>query len=136
RESTRQLEPHGGIRETLRYALANPRVLHLCALYFFIVVSAYALTMWIPEIIKGLGKLSLLQTGLLTAIPYTIAAIAMVLVGTSSDRTHERRGHLAASSFIGAAGLILAALVKQPVIALVGLSLAAAGQASTMGPFW
>jgi len=42
--------------------------------------------------------------GLLAAVPYGSAAVAMVLVGRSSDRSGERRWHFALSAVVGGLG--------------------------------
>jgi nitrate/nitrite transporter NarK len=45
--------------------------------------------------------------GLLTAIPYAFAAVAMIALSMSSDKRRERRWHLAIPAFAGAALLAL-----------------------------
>ncbi len=120
----------------LLQAFTNPRVLLLCLLYFCIVVTGYGLTMNLPSIVQALGKSSALTTGLLSAIPNICAAIAMILIGSHSDRTHERRWHVAVSCFIGAVGLAMTAVLHDPIPGLIGVCVASLGQASTLAPFW
>jgi D-galactonate transporter len=120
----------------LLQALAHPRVLVLSALYFCLTVGGYGLTMNLPVIIKSLGALSNLQAGLITAVPYVCAAISMLLVGIHSDRTQERRWHVAVMALVSAAGLAMTALLHDPVLRLAGMAFATLGQASTLAPFW
>jgi nitrate/nitrite transporter NarK len=47
--------------------------------------------------------------GMLSAIPYVAAAVAMVVVGLHSDRSGERRWHTAVPAFAGALALTGAA---------------------------
>jgi ACS family tartrate transporter-like MFS transporter len=90
----------------------------------------------LPTIVQALGQQSTMMTGLLSAIPNICAAIAMILIGAHSDRTHERRWHIAGSCFIGAIGLGMTAVFHDPIPGLIGVSLASLGQASTLAPFW
>ena len=53
-------------------------MLALGLVYFCIVIGVYGLSFWMPQVIQTYG-LDPLQIGLLTAIPYFFAAIAMVL---------------------------------------------------------
>jgi ACS family tartrate transporter-like MFS transporter len=60
----------------------------------------------------------------------------MVVVGRHSDQTGERRWHIALSAALGGISLALAGFVHGVVPAIVLLSLATAGLASMLGPFW
>jgi MFS transporter, ACS family, tartrate transporter len=127
----------GRMREySLIGALTAGRVWLLSALYFTIVTGLYGVTMWLPQIVKGLGTPSNLAVGFVSAIPFLVAALAMVKVGRSSDRWGERRWHVALPAFTGAAGLIISARAQHPVFALAALSIGAAGIWGAMGPFW
>jgi ACS family tartrate transporter-like MFS transporter len=126
-----------GVREhTLGGALASRRTWLLAALYFTVVTGLYGVGMWLPQIVKGLGTLSDLQVGFISAIPFLAAAVAMVKVGQSSDRRGERRRHVAGSAFAGAVGLMMSAQMHSPLFALAALSIGAAGIWGAMGPFW
>jgi ACS family tartrate transporter-like MFS transporter len=60
----------------------------------------------------------------------------MVVVGAHSDRTGERRWHIAAPALVGAVGFAASAAFQHPVLALASLSVAALGIWSALGPFW
>ncbi|HEX7137408.1 MAG TPA: MFS transporter, partial [Vicinamibacterales bacterium] len=77
-----------------------------------------------------------LSIGLLSAIPYACGASAMVIVGSHSDRTGERRWHVFVPALVCALGLLLTPLGSGVVWAVAALSLAMAGLASMFGPFW
>ncbi len=76
------------------------------------------------------------QIGLLTALPHLCAVVCMALVGISSDRTGERRLHLAGAALAAAVGWGLVAWGPTPVVALVGLCIAQAGMMSMLPVFW
>jgi ACS family tartrate transporter-like MFS transporter len=98
--------------------------------------GVYALGLWLPQIVRGFSGLSYLQIGFVTAIPNCAAIITMVIVAAHSDRTGERCLHIAAASFVGAAGFFGSALVQSPALSVMFLSLASAGLLSVYGPFW
>ena len=121
---------------TLGAVLSYPATWLLCAVFFFLVVGMYGITMWLPQIISAWGKLSGLQIGLLSAVPYLAAGSCMVANATHSDRTGERRFHVAVPALCGATGLVGCALFTHPFLSLLSLTLAAGGMWSINGPFW
>jgi MFS transporter, ACS family, tartrate transporter len=82
-----------GHLEGLGAAIANPQVWRFALVYFGVIMGNYGLGFWLPQIVKNFGGLSNLQTGFLTALPYLLAAIGMVLWGRHADRTQERVWH-------------------------------------------
>jgi MFS transporter, ACS family, tartrate transporter len=117
-------------------ALTSGRMWLLAAVYFTIPVELYAMSFWLPEIIKNVSGRSDFAVGILSAIPYAVAAIGMIAIGRHSDRTGERRWHIALSAVAGGVSLALAGFAHGIVPALVALSLAMLGLASMLGPFW
>jgi ACS family tartrate transporter-like MFS transporter len=96
----------------------------------------YGVGLWLPSLIRSVSGVSNLIIGLLSAIPYVFTAIAMVLVGTHSDRTRERRWHLAGAAFVGALGLACAAYSTSTVATIIFLSVTLLAAYSLLGPFW
>jgi len=92
---------------------------------FCVLLAFYGIAFWMPQIVKAMGHLSLMRTGLITAIPYIFAVIGSALVGRHSDRTGERRLHIAIPAFIGLAGFLVTAKAGNPIVGMVGLCLAA-----------
>jgi ACS family tartrate transporter-like MFS transporter len=117
-------------------ALVHGRVWSLSLLYFLLVLGLYGVSLWLPQLVASLGRMSDFAVGALSAVPYLAACAGMVLVGGHSDRSGERRWHLAGPALCGALGLALAAGAEAPAPALAGLSLAALGIWSGLGPFW
>jgi ACS family tartrate transporter-like MFS transporter len=117
-------------------AFSHPRVWSLGLLYFVLVIGIYGVSLWLPQMVAARVRTSELGVGLLVAIPYAVAAVAMVLVAGHSDRSAERRWHIAAPALVGAAGLGASAWVEHPALALLGLTVAALGIWSAFGPFW
>ncbi|HEY3049902.1 MAG TPA: MFS transporter [Polaromonas sp.] len=116
---------------------ADPRVWLMSLIYFTFVMGLYGVSFWLPTIIKATGVKDALQIGLLTAIPYGSAVVAMILVSRSADRGRERRWHIAIPALLGAAGLVLSAVWGQnTVLAMTALTLATMGILTTLPLFW
>jgi ACS family tartrate transporter-like MFS transporter len=129
-------EAHARHGVQLLKALVHPTVWLLAVVMFCCQTGSYGLSFWVPSIVESLTGYSEFAVGMLTAIPYVAAAAAMVLVGMSSDRTGERFLHVAIPSLIGAAGFMAVGYIQAPLLAIAALSIAAAGDYCTRGPFW
>jgi len=119
----------------LRAALTRPRVLALGTLYFLMVIGLYGIGFWMPQLIETFG-LDPLRVGFLTAIPYLFAAIAMVFWGRHSDRTGERRWHIALPLMLAAAAFAWSAYSGPLLPTMVALMVATLGFYAAFGPFW
>jgi len=122
----------------LRDALADGRVWLLSVIYFAFAMALYGLTLWVPQIIKDVAGGTTLRIGLLSAIPYLLAAACMVFWGRRADRTGRHRASLAIAVLVAVTGLIGAALLLHAgrVPMLVALSVGVVGLFCTFGPFW
>jgi D-galactonate transporter len=117
--------------------LASPRVWLMSAIYFSFVMGLYGVSFWLPTIIKATGVSDAFTIGLLSAIPFAAAVVAMVLVSRSADRTRERRWHVAIPAFAGALGLVLSVLwAHSTLLAMISLTLATMGILTTLPLFW
>src|SRR6266702_1278400 len=122
---------------SLRDGLASPRVLLLSAIYFFFTMGLYGVSFWLPSLVKASGVADPMNIGLLTAIPYGAAVIAMVLVSQSADARGERRWHLALPGVIGAAGLYFSVVFAHSTqIAMIALTIGTMGVMTTISQFW
>jgi len=121
---------------TIRGAMTSGRVWQLAAAYFTIPVALYAMGFWLPQIVRTASGGDDFTVGLLSAIPYAVAAVGMVVIGWNSDRTGERRWHIALSAVCGGAAFAAAGLVHGLLPTMIMLSLAMLGLASMLGPFW
>jgi MFS transporter, ACS family, tartrate transporter len=122
--------------QSLSAVFSSGRVWLFCLIYFSMNVGAYGFEMWAPTIVKKLSGGSDSMVGALNAIPYFVAGVMMYFIGRNSDRTGERRLHIAASAFSAAIGFAIAAKAGNPILAMAGLTLAFAGLKCTIAPFW
>src|ERR1700748_942217 len=120
---------------SLFQALTDPRIL-LCALvYFCLNAASYGVAFFLPTIIKNFG-VSDTQTGFLAALPFVFGAIGMVLLGRHSDRTMERKGHVAVALLMATFGIGLSGLVSNPVLIMALLCFAQIGILAVPPMFW
>ena len=117
--------------------LANRRVLHLASIGFTANVGVYAVSFWMPQVVKSLSSLySNTMIGFLVMIPYVVGLVAMVSVSRSSDRKLERRYHAAIPAIVGGIAFVLLRTARSPSLSIVLLSFATLGVYSFCAPFW
>jgi Sugar phosphate permease len=118
-------------------ALTNGRVWHLAAIYFGMVTGLYSLNSWGPQLVKSLsGAYSNSLIGSLVMVPSLVGLAAMILISRHSDRTHERRYHVAVPALAGGSALVLLGTVHSVFLVVMLLSFVAIGVYGFMGPFW
>ncbi|CAN5235521.1 MFS transporter [soil metagenome] len=118
-------------------ALREPATYVLSLIYLCLAGGIYGLVFWMPQLIRTAGTQDTFVIGLISALPYAVAGITMVLLGRNSDRTGERRWHLALTALAGAVGYFVCGLFPQNTLVLViGLTIGATGIISAIGLFW
>jgi MFS family permease len=121
----------------LRKALTHPRIFALSFVYFGIVYGLYTLGFFLPTIISGLApQASIVERGLINAIPYVLGAVAMVLWAKHGDRTQERKWHVALPMLIGGIAVPITTYLGNPVAAMVAVSICAIGVCAALPTFW
>ncbi|MCC7548822.1 MAG: MFS transporter [Burkholderiales bacterium] len=128
-----------GQRHSFADAFKDARVWALAVVYFCGVVCFYAVNFWMPTIIQELGvdKQDFLKVGLISMIPWGVAAITMVYWGAHSDRTGERRWHVASGLILGIAGLlVLASVGHAPIPSIIALTMVTVGLLAWVATFW
>jgi len=121
---------------SLRQGFFDRRVILITLVCFFLSCSNFGTVFWLPQIIKALGNLSNLAVGLLSAVPYLIGAIGMILCGRHSDRVGDRKWHLVTGALVGAFGYGAAGWAPTPELKFVAICIAALGIWSMFGVFW
>jgi ACS family tartrate transporter-like MFS transporter len=134
REERQKLECR---RYSLLQAFASGRVWHLVVIYFGLMIGQYALSSWAPQLLQSLSREdSNTVVGLLLAIPSFVGLVVMIAVSRSSDRTLERRYHVAISALFASAALLLLGTTSSQFFSVTLLCLLTAGVYSYIGPFW
>ncbi|NMB73410.1 MAG: MFS transporter [Bacteroidales bacterium] len=129
-------QSRGRVHLRLSEVFISGRIWLLCFIYFLLTLGIYGYEMWLPSIIKEFYKQSYSVVGLINSIPYLVSVVVMLLIGYHSDKTGERRWHVAIAAFAAAAGFGLSAWLQNPYLAMIALMASLVGLKSAMGPFW
>jgi len=116
-------------------AVRDLRVLTCAGIQFGFTLGSYGLLFWLPQIIKGRG-LSNFEVGLLTAVPYIFATVAMIWWALKVDKSGKKISNLTIACGLGGVGLVISVLSGSLWVALTGLTLAAIGITSARAVFW
>lgn len=116
--------------------LLNARIWLLAFIYFGLNTCSYGISLWLPTLIHSWSTAGSFFIGMVSTIPYLAAAVTMVLVGQHSDRTGERRWHVALCAFSGATALFVAAYAGSLAVSVAAISVAMLSVSSMVGPFW
>lgn len=126
-----------GAHHSFRTVLKDPRIYALAFGYFCLISGIYAVSFWLPTILKGAGVTSTLAIGMYSAVPYVAAAIFMFVFARSSDKRQERRWHSALLAFLGAGTLAAAALTPDNLtLSLLTITVATASMWAAYTVFW
>ena len=134
-------------RHSLIDAFKNRMVWILAGVFFLDQIGVYTVNLWMPLILNtflhgasaagdALSPADAAHIARYSMYPYLAAAIFTVVIGWSSDRSGERRLHIAGCLVLSAVGFGWAGAAHSLPAALIAFSLAAMGYWSIMGPFW
>jgi len=129
-----ELEPPQPVSWWARFR--DRTVLVLIAMYFLQNCAAYGCMTFFTTSLKDRGFTGL-EYGILFGIPYAVTAVIMVLNSRHSDKTRERRGHVAAVYVLSGLSLILSVGLKEHFwLSYALMCLAIPGPFAALGPFW
>lgn len=121
---------------TVRQALGNIRVVTLSLVLFFIVFTTTGIAFFLPQIVKTF-QLSTIAIGLVTAIPYLVGAVAMVLWSRHSDKKNDRVRHIAIATSVGAVAFVgVIVFFDVPILALICMAIALTGVFAGQPVLW
>lgn len=125
----------------LKKALTHPRILALAFIYFGITYGLYAVGFFLPTIVAGFQEeygvhLSVIERGLVTAVPYVVAAVVMVPWARHSDRTGERVWHVAIPAIVGGIAIPGALYMTDVYLAMLAVTLCTCAVMCALPVFW
>ena len=141
REKTEHADAHLSKSTIIKQVFKNPLVWLMALVYFGITSGSNAMFFFLPSVLESFRntfgmEISLIQNGLLTAIPYAFAAVGMILWSRRSDRKQERHKHGACAALMAASAIAIALIVNQPWAIIVGFIFLAIGVFSAINIFW
>uniref|UniRef100_Q07PJ2 Major facilitator superfamily MFS_1 n=1 Tax=Rhodopseudomonas palustris (strain BisA53) TaxID=316055 RepID=Q07PJ2_RHOP5 len=116
-------------------AMLDYRVIALGLVYMGCNIPQYGLSFFLPQIVKAFG-VSDISAGFITAVPYLVGAIGMILWGAHSDKTGERTWHAVIAFGFMIVGLGGAAFVADPTLKMLLLCVAGFGFFAVLPVFW
>ncbi|MGC5224249.1 MFS transporter [Micromonospora sp. DT81.3] len=137
RKVTEKSEKHVSVR----FAFSSGRVWMLSFIYFGFIYGLYALAFFLPTIIEGFQtaagtEFDVFQKGLITAIPYLPAAIAMYFWSRDASRRGLRTWHIAGPAVLGAVTIPLALFAGSPAATIAVITLTAMAIFAALPNFW
>ncbi|MGC1582907.1 MAG: MFS transporter, partial [Candidatus Acidiferrales bacterium] len=136
-------DPAISSRQSLISSLLSRQVLIMMAILFLVSTGNYGYLFWLPSVLESPifhsgQNPNYIVVGILNALPYVVAGIAMVVISRHSDRKRERAKHVAVALLWAGICLTASAFVSahSPVWAFGLLCLVSAGSFGMSGPFW
>ena len=118
--------------------LADPRILHLCLIFIVTSTAGNSVGFFAPQLLdaRSGGHWSNSIISVIMIIPAIVGAAAMVIAAYYSDRSGNRRTHVALGYFV--AGLAFLACVYAPTApwVIAALALNALGERCAAGSYW
>ncbi|AGW92593.1 MULTISPECIES: MFS transporter [Cupriavidus] len=140
-QERRMLEAELGVgaahKHSFKAVAKDPKVYVLALAYFCVIAAIYAISFWLPSLIKAQGVTDTVQLGWYAAVPYIGAAFGMYYMGRRSDRKGERRYHASVPALCGALLLAGSTLADGHLgLTLVLLTLGTTSLWMTYTVFW
>lgn len=128
------------IKQTVDWkgAMVNRNIWLLVFCWFFTQIGGNGVTMWMPTVVKSFTSSSNLAVGFLTALAWLAGCIIMPLNSWHSDRTGERKYHVAVPMVLTGVFFFLSVLAgrENPVMAMIFLILCGGFAISFNGVWW
>ncbi|MGF6782018.1 MFS transporter [Paraburkholderia sp. GAS334] len=122
-------------------ALLDRRVLAFGLIYFGINIGVVALSFFLPQIVAEFSRMfavkySVLQVGLITAVPFSVSAVTILLWGRYARRTALSAWHVAIPTAVGGLSFATALFLSSPYEVMAAFTLGAVGVYTPHASFW
>lgn len=140
-EAEQKTKSHDPDSHRVMSALTNGRVWLLSAIYFGMIYGLYALAFFLPTIIGGFEskfgtKFDVFEKGLIIAIPYLAAAIALYFWSADATRRGVRAWHIGIPALTGAISIPVALLMTSPETTIAVVTVTACSIFCALPNFW
>jgi MFS family permease len=124
-------------KHAFKQVLRDPVIYGMALTYFCLICGIYAVSFWLPTLLKLAGVHDTMEIGLYSAIPYIAAAVFMLWFARSSDRMQERRWHTLIPALLAGVSLCIAtAAPTQFALSLSAITLATGFMWASYTVFW
>lgn len=126
---------------SVRSVMGNSRVWMLCLIYFGFIYGLYALAFFLPTIIAGFQQqfgttFNVMQKGLITGVPYLIAAVVMFFWSRDAARRGCKTWHIAIPAVAGGVSVPLALYMDSPFTTILVIAVTASAIFAALPNFW
>ncbi|KQN55478.1 MFS transporter [Erwinia sp. Leaf53] len=135
--NAKQHKGHQGVRSVI----GQGRVWVLCLIYFGFIYGLYALAFFLPTIIGGFQQqfgttFNVMEKGLVTGVPYLIAAVVMFFWSRDASRRGCKTWHIALPALTGAVSVPLALYMDSPFTTILVIAITASSIFAALPNFW
>ncbi|HEV3424770.1 MAG TPA: MFS transporter [Paraburkholderia sp.] len=122
-------------------ALLDRRVFAFGLIYFGINIGVVALSFFLPQIVAGFSRMfavkySVFQVGLITAVPFAVSAVSILVWGQYARRTSLSAWHVAIPTAVGGLSFAAALFLSSPYEVMAAFTLGAVGVYTPHASFW
>lgn len=126
---------------SLAASLRDLRVWALGGVYFGLGYTLFALSFFLPSIVDGFAEafdtsFSVIQTGLIVAVPFAAGAAAMIVWSKHSDRHQERIWHVAGPMLLAGVTVPVALYMTSPFMTMAVITVTAVSIFAAFPVFW
>jgi MFS family permease len=134
-------QKQGHQKHSLRSVMGNGRVWMLCLIYFGFIYGLYALAFFLPTIIAGFQQqfgttFTVMQKGMITGVPYLIAAVVMFFWSKDATRRGCKTWHIAIPALVGGISVPLALYMDSPFTTIMVIAITASSIFAALPNFW
>jgi sugar phosphate permease len=134
RDEQRALKPVRNYAEAFR----SFHVIALAAQYFLWSVGVYGFVLWLPSMLKASSHFGIVEVGWLSAAPYLLATLLMIVTSHFSDRSGHRKPYVWPFLMVGAVAFAGSYLLGRSNFwpGFVLLTIAGGAMYAPYGPFF
>jgi MFS family permease len=115
----------------------DTRVLLLAGVFLALSTGSFGVQIWLPLIIKHEQQhFSNLTIGLISAIPFLFATVAMVIWSAVGSRRGSAAGNVIITSVLASIGFAGALIPGSFLVSMAGITIALVGMNASRGFFW
>jgi ACS family tartrate transporter-like MFS transporter len=137
RRAQQLADTHSDGQYSFARLVSDKRIWAMCLIQLCLVVGSNGPAIWMPQFVNAFNhRMTLIEIGLVAALPSLAACTAILFSGWNADRTGKRVAHVAVPFLIAAAGFVLAACSSSDLMRLIGLMIGSAGVYATVPNVW